>query len=92
MHLQFNFIEPNQLDFLNVNNNKNSFDQVVSSEKLHQYSNKNFYAHVLHSSKHHVFPNKKISSLSSPSAQYCFDSSNLQGRIQKYNLFEDYFI
>ena len=43
MHLQFNYIKPNKLEFLNLPTSNSSFDQILSSKKLHEYSHENIY-------------------------------------------------
>ena len=42
MRFQFNFIKPNNLEFLKSTNKNNSLDQIFSSKERHQYSNANF--------------------------------------------------
>ena len=91
MQLQIIFIKPYKLEFLNVTNNNNSLDQILSPKNLQQYSYEKFFVHhALHTNKHHIFVTNKFSSPYSPSAQYCLDNSYLHGRIRNYDPFKDY--
>ena len=92
MHLQFNFIKPNNFEFLNRASSNCSFEQILSSKKLHHYSHENFYTqHTLHTNKKHKFVYNKFSSPYSPSAKYALDSSYLHGHIRNSGTLEDYF-
>ena len=91
MHLQFKFIKPNKLELLKLPNSNSSFDQIVSSKKVHQYPYENFYTHhTLHTNQKHNFVNNKFSSLFSPSAKIALDFFYLKGQIHKNDPLKDY--
>ena len=86
MHLQFNFVHPEKLEFQKLSNNNNSLEYIFSSEKLHQYSYENINAQdVHHTNKHHIFFSNKISFLYTYSAQFHLESSCFHGRIRNCN-------
>ena len=93
MNLQYNFINSNKLEYLNLPTSKSSFDQILASLKLHHFSDGNVYTrHTLHISKKHIFGTKNGSPTYSPSANNALHSAYSQGSDRIYDPLEDHFV